>query len=509
MQRTSKSLAFSAAVAIAISAACAQVPLLASPKPVDEAVTRLPEASIGAAYEYQFQAEGGLPPLTWRVTQGELPPGLKLESTGKLHGLPTQARREAYAFIVEVTDSASSPQQVAQSLSLLVKAAPLRIVAAQPALHIVTGIANLANTGLAPAAMPANSLTPDAKPHNVQASIQSSTIPANGTGSAAPMPSTGSKDATTSDATASAQPSSEGEQFDWGRVRAYFSAGVMFSKERDSFSQQDMMIGFNVDSNWWQRNSDEIWGKRFGPPFFKPFTHFNTFFEAKLGAAPVITPAPASSPTTATNPTPTPTPASGNSTGCKDNASIDCFLASRKVATMQIGGYAPAYFSWMKWEFNKSDNAIFIAPLAKAGIQTITSQEVERNNLLRGDDVFNFFGFGARIGHFQLSNRNRSPELISYLDIVSGKWENFDLQTPVLDKNRMPVLNEDKTPAILKHRDWRIGIEGRLKIPQTPLFVGFDANLGKGPDDLRFVFGMRFDMGKLFGSLKSLQSQNP
>jgi len=50
----------------------------------------------------------------------------------------------------------------------------------------------------------------------------------------------------------------------------------------------------------------------------------------------------------------------------------------------------------------------------------------------------------------------------------------------------------------VRERKFRWGVEGRLKIPETTLFVGVDANLGKGPDDLRFLFGTRFDIGALF-----------
>ena len=51
--------------------------------------------------------------------------------------------------------------------------------------------------------------------------------------------------------------------------------------------------------------------------------------------------------------------------------------------------------------------------------------------------------------------------------------------------------------------DIRTMVEGRLKIPDTALQIGFDANLGHGRDDIRFVFGTRFDIGELFGRLRS------
>ena len=98
----------------------------------------LPEAKVGSPYEYQFQTEGGLAPLKWSVIASALPPGLRLEENGKLTGAPTQAKADAYAFVVEVADSARTPQRFSLSCLLLVQAAPLRIVAGAPKLRIVT-----------------------------------------------------------------------------------------------------------------------------------------------------------------------------------------------------------------------------------------------------------------------------------------------------------------------------------------------------------------------------------
>jgi hypothetical protein len=194
---------------------------------------------------------------------------------------------------------------------------------------------------------------------------------------------------------------------------------------------------------------------------------------------------------------------------------------------MQVGGYMPIYFNFMKWRFENHDNVVFFAPLAKFGIQTITSEEVSQRNsannnsqdeILNGDSVYNFFNVGTRLGHYKLSaDPNVAPELISYLDLTAGKWENFDLtkgqpcnapaNLGAFDcKNGTVKLGDNL--LLIRERKFRLGFEGRLKIPETPLFVGFDANLGKGPDDLRFLFGTRFDIGNLFGKLKFLQTLN-
>ena len=115
----------------------ASLPIIRVPLVIAEEAFALPEAKAGTEYEYQFQSEGGLAPLKWRTVQGTLPHRLRLETSGKLHGIPSQARREAYAFLIEVSDSSNTPQRFTQTFLLIVRAAPLRIVINQPGLRIV------------------------------------------------------------------------------------------------------------------------------------------------------------------------------------------------------------------------------------------------------------------------------------------------------------------------------------------------------------------------------------
>lgn len=89
----------------------------------------LPDGKVGQGYEYHLRSEGGLPPLTWRVVAGELPPGISLEASAKLRGVPSTPRREAYIFTIEVSDSSQPPQTFAQAFSLNIQASSLRIVA--------------------------------------------------------------------------------------------------------------------------------------------------------------------------------------------------------------------------------------------------------------------------------------------------------------------------------------------------------------------------------------------
>ena len=64
----------------------------------------LPETYPGANYEVHFQARG-TPVFHWRVTKGLLPPGLKLEDEGWLHGRPE--RDGEFQFTLSVTDGSN------------------------------------------------------------------------------------------------------------------------------------------------------------------------------------------------------------------------------------------------------------------------------------------------------------------------------------------------------------------------------------------------------------------
>jgi Putative Ig domain len=83
---------------------------------VIESEPPLPETYPHAAYEFPFRARGGVPPLHWRVEKETLPPGLKLEDDGLLHGSPEHTGE--FEFTVLATDSAQ-PQRTVQKVFLL------------------------------------------------------------------------------------------------------------------------------------------------------------------------------------------------------------------------------------------------------------------------------------------------------------------------------------------------------------------------------------------------------
>ena len=60
------------------------------------------EASLGLPYSATLQAEGGVPPVTWTLTSGSLPPGVSLNANGSISGTPTQ--EGTFSFAVQAKD---------------------------------------------------------------------------------------------------------------------------------------------------------------------------------------------------------------------------------------------------------------------------------------------------------------------------------------------------------------------------------------------------------------------
>ncbi len=81
----------------------------------------LPETYPRAYYEYQFHARGGVPTLHCRLEKGAIPPGLKLEDNGLLHGQPQRAGE--FQFTISLSDSGSPRQAVQKDFVLRVRSA--------------------------------------------------------------------------------------------------------------------------------------------------------------------------------------------------------------------------------------------------------------------------------------------------------------------------------------------------------------------------------------------------
>ncbi len=81
--------------------------------------SELPATSPLANYEVRLVTAGGAPPLHWRVEKGALPPGIKLDPNGLLHG--AAQRGGEFHFTVSVRDG--SDQRAQKDFVILVHSA--------------------------------------------------------------------------------------------------------------------------------------------------------------------------------------------------------------------------------------------------------------------------------------------------------------------------------------------------------------------------------------------------
>jgi hypothetical protein len=98
-----------------------------APTPVAIATTSLPGGTVGNAYAATVAASGGTAPYKWSLTGGTLPPGLSLDAaTGAISGTPSSPANEL-ALTFQVTDSSSSAQTTATTLSLTISPGTISI----------------------------------------------------------------------------------------------------------------------------------------------------------------------------------------------------------------------------------------------------------------------------------------------------------------------------------------------------------------------------------------------
>ena len=86
----------------------------------------LPPGTVNNPYSATLTAAGGLPPYTWRITNGSLPAGLSLDgNSGLISGAPTTPGTSN--FTVQVSDSASPPGTATAQLSITVTSHSVRL----------------------------------------------------------------------------------------------------------------------------------------------------------------------------------------------------------------------------------------------------------------------------------------------------------------------------------------------------------------------------------------------
>ena len=83
--------------------------------------SELPDSYPHANYQVRLFAVGGVPPLHWQREKGSLPPGIKLEDDGLLHG--AAERTGEFQFTASVRDSGKPQQGVEKQFVIRVRAA--------------------------------------------------------------------------------------------------------------------------------------------------------------------------------------------------------------------------------------------------------------------------------------------------------------------------------------------------------------------------------------------------
>jgi hypothetical protein len=100
-----------------------------SAAPLTILTNSLPDGSVGVAFSKTFMAIGGVAPLSWSVSAGDVPPGLSLDAaTGALSGVPSTSG--TFDFTVRLVDSRVPPRTDVQRLTHRIKGRPDLVVAA-------------------------------------------------------------------------------------------------------------------------------------------------------------------------------------------------------------------------------------------------------------------------------------------------------------------------------------------------------------------------------------------
>lgn len=273
----------------------------------------------------------------------------------------------------------------------------------------------------------------------------------------------------------------------WGRVRMYFAGGILLSQTNGEFSNQNLYLSFDLDKNWHH-------GQK---------TMFNTYFNAQLTSVPAAACANPSTSTTASSP----------SSACTSSTSATSFISSQKGGVVQGGLYIPLIANAWRWSHDGRDNALFVAPILKAGVDTLAntsqvtqglSSTIQTASTVSGENVFKFYAAGFRFGHFGMSHSwNVAPYLFSFLDFTVGQWQSFRQCLNFVCTAPSSGSSTQPTNLVLP---LMVGLTGRLMIPKTPVLVGFDSYIpithsNQVHGDLRFLFGVRLDVGCLFNAL--------
>lgn len=287
--------------------------------------------------------------------------------------------------------------------------------------------------------------------------------------------------------------------FDWGRVQAYFTFGMVLGSNETaattsssgqstaspfSTTSASPYIAFDVDDDWLVNR-------------WKHTLSANTFFNARLTQI--------------------------GTTALSSATNVSALLSSKQAASLQGGAYLP--FTLTRWDFHSHYYSLYVAPLVKGGFYTVNDNPTAGITPVNSTSFYKFFGSGMRIGNYReyrywdgTPREGRAPRQLSYMDIMIGRWGNFESVDP-LSPGSTGCQTSVSADCYLRARPWRVGFEGFLQVPNSPFILGMSANIAAlharsalapgfiaPPDDLRFMIGMRFDGKTLLAPLTKLGS---
>jgi hypothetical protein len=90
--------------------------------PLAIATASLPAGTLGQAYTATLASTGGVPPVSWTLQSGALPPGVGLQTNGTLAGTPGAAG--SFTFTLAAQDSARTPASVTRQFTVTIVAPP-------------------------------------------------------------------------------------------------------------------------------------------------------------------------------------------------------------------------------------------------------------------------------------------------------------------------------------------------------------------------------------------------
>jgi hypothetical protein len=297
-------------------------------------------------------------------------------------------------------------------------------------------------------------------------------------------------------------------EYNFGRVRYIFSAGAILSQNAGQFSNTASYLDFSADNVFAMKKRSSSWGKV--RSLLEP-RQFDGTFEARLTSLPVSA---CQSGSTSSGSSSASFTSTSTSMGTTTTTVSPTFLASTKAALISVSVFFPYYFNFSSWDYQSRHYALYLAPIAVGGFQTLVQSVQSAAGTTSGTTTttqpniqaatsgtfFHYYAYGSRIGlyrfHGSKENNSVSPSEIGYLNVTWGLYENFAYVDP--------------TTGGVSH-PFRLGMEGRINVPKVPIFLGFDSNtrpgrLGQGQGDLRFLFGTTFDVGCLLQKLSVIAS---